>query len=380
MLNSSVRCGKEDVINHYWVGGYRDYATSFDAYGNSLNGGGMIIPFGYGGAYKDSESGLMYLNARYYDSGTGRFTQEDTFHGDGANLYIYCSNDPVNYTDPSGHWKQVSGGWQAEKGDTLWGLAVKLYGNGSKWTSFGFNRDPKTLKVGEIIKVGGGSSTASVPTPKPAANKSIDQLAKEVIRGDWGNGAERKNRLTAAGYNYNDVQEWVNQLLGSSRSSGSGSSGGGSSTTNTVILRDVTNEIAIALRPYFIAAQDGRRIVNALPIGLRSAPEMSLYYQFYKWVTHGADWDIKRKEPWEKTIGTKFPGSFDTPVYFCGMIMTPEQIGNYTYGFLGAVFGFSYNTLLNGSYFAAGLPNRGFDLFNEINDWYYVRLGYLEYR
>jgi len=105
MLNSSVRCGKEDVINHYWVGGYRDYATSFDAYGNSLNGGGMITPFGYGGAYKDSESGLMYLNARYYDAGTGRFTQEDIPHGDNCdhNLYAYCGNDPVNRTDPSGH-------------------------------------------------------------------------------------------------------------------------------------------------------------------------------------------------------------------------------------------------------------------------------------
>lgn len=43
--------------------------------------------------------------------------------------------------------------------------------------------------------------------------KSVDVLAREVIQGKWGNGAERKNRLTAAGYDYNAVQRRVNQLL-----------------------------------------------------------------------------------------------------------------------------------------------------------------------
>lgn len=43
--------------------------------------------------------------------------------------------------------------------------------------------------------------------------KSVDELAREVIKGLWGNGADRKNRLTAAGYNYNAVQNRVNELL-----------------------------------------------------------------------------------------------------------------------------------------------------------------------
>lgn len=43
--------------------------------------------------------------------------------------------------------------------------------------------------------------------------KPIDVVAKEVIRGEWGNGAERKNRLEQAGYDYNAVQAIVNQLL-----------------------------------------------------------------------------------------------------------------------------------------------------------------------
>ena len=43
--------------------------------------------------------------------------------------------------------------------------------------------------------------------------KSIDEIAKEVIRGDWGNGNARKQKLEAAGYNYSEVQKRVNELL-----------------------------------------------------------------------------------------------------------------------------------------------------------------------
>ena len=44
-------------------------------------------------------------------------------------------------------------------------------------------------------------------------NKTVEQLADEVIAGKWGNGIERKNRLTAAGYDYNAVQKLVNEKL-----------------------------------------------------------------------------------------------------------------------------------------------------------------------
>lgn len=45
------------------------------------------------------------------------------------------------------------------------------------------------------------------------AKKSVEVIAREVIAGMWGNGAERKNRLTKAGYDYNAVQAMVNKLL-----------------------------------------------------------------------------------------------------------------------------------------------------------------------
>lgn len=48
---------------------------------------------------------------------------------------------------------------------------------------------------------------------KGAANKSLEDVAKEVLAGEWGNGADRKNRLTQAGYNYSEVQAIVNRLV-----------------------------------------------------------------------------------------------------------------------------------------------------------------------
>ena len=54
------------------------------------------------------------------------------------------------------------------------------------------------------------------PAPAPA-KKTVEQLAREVIRGDWGNGQERKDRLTAAGYDYNTVQSLVDKILNKSQ-------------------------------------------------------------------------------------------------------------------------------------------------------------------
>lgn len=75
-----------------------------------------------------------------------------------------------------------------------------------------------------IIKNGGfngyGKGTPSpAPQPQPSI-KSNEELANEVIAGKWGNGEDRKNRLTQAGYDYYAVQSIVNQKLGAGKSSG----------------------------------------------------------------------------------------------------------------------------------------------------------------
>ena len=46
-----------------------------------------------------------------------------------------------------------------------------------------------------------------------SSTKSVDEIAKGVIRGDWGNGEERKKKLASAGYDYSTIQKRVNELL-----------------------------------------------------------------------------------------------------------------------------------------------------------------------
>ena len=77
------------------------------------------------------------------------------------------------------------------------------YGNGdARKKALGNLYNEVQKRVNEIL-------TGKTTTPK----KSINEIAKEVIQGKWGNGTDRKNRLTKAGYNYNEVQKKVNSLL-----------------------------------------------------------------------------------------------------------------------------------------------------------------------
>ena len=83
-----------------------DYSTDSDNIA-------FINPFRYRGYYYDDETGLYYLQTRYYDPETRRFISPDTYayldptFTHGLNLYLYCNNDPVNKYDPSGHFPLV---------------------------------------------------------------------------------------------------------------------------------------------------------------------------------------------------------------------------------------------------------------------------------
>ncbi len=83
-----------------------------------------------------------------------------------------------------------------------------LWGNGddrkNRLTSAGYDYSAVQSKVNAMMK---GQSTTTVP------KKSVDELAREVINGKWGNGDARKKALTDAGYDYSAVQKKVNQLL-----------------------------------------------------------------------------------------------------------------------------------------------------------------------
>ena len=76
----------------------------YDAWGNVVSEREEVgNRFKFNGQQLDPITGQYYLRARFYNPVIGRFTQEDTYRGDGLNLYVYCRNNPVYYVDPTGH-------------------------------------------------------------------------------------------------------------------------------------------------------------------------------------------------------------------------------------------------------------------------------------
>lgn len=100
-----------------------------------------------------------------------------------------------NATSPDGENANNCGIWQFTSEGTLNGY------NGRLDMNYGYKDF--------IVKGYEGGSTPT-PQPKPTPTKSNEEIAEEVKAGLWGNGEDRKNRLEAAGYDYNAIQDIVN--------------------------------------------------------------------------------------------------------------------------------------------------------------------------
>lgn len=93
---------------------------TYDSWGNVVSITGSLAetlgkdnPFRYRGYYFDNDTGLYYLNSRYYDSNTGRFINADGLVQTGqglidTNMFAYCGNNPINRFDSNGHcWESI---------------------------------------------------------------------------------------------------------------------------------------------------------------------------------------------------------------------------------------------------------------------------------
>lgn len=115
-----------DIARIFNANGYLVARYVYDAWGNHTvydanenintdeNFIGNINPFRYRGYYFDVETGLYYLNSRYYDPFACRFINADDISYiepetiNGLNLYAYCLNNPIIYSDPYGTWSWSS--------------------------------------------------------------------------------------------------------------------------------------------------------------------------------------------------------------------------------------------------------------------------------
>lgn len=85
-------------------GSFQKNHYEYDAFGNTVSCEEQVHNrFRYTGEQYDPLTGQYNLRARYYNPVIARFTQEDTYYGDGLNLYTYCQNNPILYHDLTGH-------------------------------------------------------------------------------------------------------------------------------------------------------------------------------------------------------------------------------------------------------------------------------------
>ena len=122
MPMSMTKAGVTYYLTYDQVGSLRIIADAsgnvikridYDSFGTIINdtNPGFTVLFGFAGGLHDRDTGLVRFGFRDYDPETGRWTAKDPigFSGGDANLFGYCLNNPINYTDPvgKGFWKDV---------------------------------------------------------------------------------------------------------------------------------------------------------------------------------------------------------------------------------------------------------------------------------
>ena len=119
-----------DVVALLDASGNAVASYAYDPYGKILSAEGTMAetnPLRYRGYYYDAESGLYYLQSRYYDPATCRFVNADRVLAGvgkdvrGYNLFAYCVNNPINMSDSSGCWPR----WIADAICAVRGLIKK---------------------------------------------------------------------------------------------------------------------------------------------------------------------------------------------------------------------------------------------------------------
>lgn len=96
--------------------------TNFNAYGKpTTSTGTATTPLGYAGQYTDTETGLQYLRARYYDTSSGQFLTRDPLVASTRSAYGYTAGNPLNLSDPSGlFWGEGTLSDIADTGRDAW--------------------------------------------------------------------------------------------------------------------------------------------------------------------------------------------------------------------------------------------------------------------
>ena len=180
LYNKDIRESTTSIVG---ADGEAAAAYEYDEFGNTAvkTGEGFSNEICYTGQIYDKSTGLYYYNARFYNPQDGRFITQDTYRGentepDTLHLYAYCANNPINYTDPSGHAyaptyhkrtiKYYVRGWGTIKTSINWWKSSKL----NKVMSY--NKPKVTAIIGNCFRP--VNKKRAVTTPRGKYSKRVN--------------------------------------------------------------------------------------------------------------------------------------------------------------------------------------------------------------
>ena len=142
-----------DVIRIIDLAGTEVASYVYDAWGNIKDTNGEptireINPIRYRGYVYDTETGLYYLQSRYYDPFAGRFLNADAYYDTcnsvlSTNMFAYCESDPINYIDPYGY-ASYKNSYRYNKSSKTYNITTKI---NIMWTNLTYKY---TIKNGVV--------------------------------------------------------------------------------------------------------------------------------------------------------------------------------------------------------------------------------------
>ena len=251
-----VRNGQNDVIRLIDGNNNTVVEYSYDSWGRQISCTGTLAttlgvqnPFRYRGYIYDTETGLYYLQTRYYDPEVGRFINADIYVSTGQgllghNMYAYCGNNPISYVDISGTNAEALG-WMAGLGWIPFADGPLPVGDlifiGLFFVIVAM-MDEGTPDLPTISLVSGGPTQANGSSPDnyddyddyyddngfrnkpkkrnkgktPGNNQSQNKQFKDATRGlDKGQKRAIHDEITGKGLGYHEIEEIAKTLFGS---------------------------------------------------------------------------------------------------------------------------------------------------------------------
>ena len=200
-----VKNAQGDVTGLVNASGTRVVTYTYDAWGNPLSTTGSLAatlgaqnPLRYRGYVYDTETGLYYLQSRYYNPGWGRFINADVLISDaqsilGLNIFAYCGNNPINHEDPTGYFASKITGWfksinrkvnEYFSHSNIFGTIVSGLKGAAEYALTAIKKFPATIK--RPANIGSGTFSKQVTQEVARLTGTVSAVSKVLSKAAYG--------------------------------------------------------------------------------------------------------------------------------------------------------------------------------------------------